>query len=195
MDAEQDADVRLGTPEQLAAVAKVEFRRRTFAGRHPVWTFLVGPNFTVIATQNGTVLAGHLLVLLIGWLIDTATGGSLSAIEANGGPVPDFAPWVLLGCSTIIRFVPFALSAWVFLRLGRRSGRRWWSMAACGIVAAIAAFFSSLVIPQADNRCLFLVGFEWSIGFSQIVQAAVPLALGAWMLWRSSVSRPKTLTA
>src|SRR5690349_15442679 len=42
MDAQQLFS-RMGSTEQLATVAGAEFRRRTFAGRHPVLTFVFGP--------------------------------------------------------------------------------------------------------------------------------------------------------
>src|SRR5262245_40556290 len=75
MDAQRDVEDRLGTPEQLAAAAKAEFQRRTFAGRHPVLTFLAGPT----AVMLGTLVAMVLAVVSLDWVIDVATGGSLSA--------------------------------------------------------------------------------------------------------------------
>ncbi|HEX4145650.1 MAG TPA: tripartite tricarboxylate transporter TctB family protein [Pirellulales bacterium] len=200
MDAEQNADARLGTPEHLAAVARAEFGRRTFAGRHPIWTFLVGPIVAVIGALIGTFATIVAAWYAIAWLVDTATGGSLSAIDANGGPPPSFVTWVAdlsyFSYTAIMRFVPFVLSTWIFVYMGRRSGLRWWSMTACGLIAAIAVFFSATVIPQtAHSNGLLMYGFDWRIGTARILQAVVPLAFGAWMLWRSSASRPETLAA
>ena len=150
----------------------------------------------MIVTLVGTFLTICIGLYAVAWLIETATGGWLSAVEASGGPPPDFVAWVGLCYSSIIRFVPFGLSAWVFVRLGRRSGLRWWSVAACRVIATIAIFFSFIVTPQtAQSKGLILFGFDWRIGFNQILQATVPLALGLWMLWRSSASRPKMLAA
>ena len=56
MEAQVDIEARLGTPSQLAAVARHEFQRRTFAGRHPVVTFLAGPLVAVITTFAATLL-------------------------------------------------------------------------------------------------------------------------------------------
>jgi hypothetical protein len=198
MDAEQYVADRLGTPERLAAVAKVEFGRRTFAGRHPILTFLVGPIVTVPGTFIGTFLTVEIVWIAFAFLVDKAMGGRLSAAFARDN-LDDFnSTWTaFLFChSSIMRFVPFILSTWVFAWLGRRSGLRWWSMVACGMVAVIAVFFESKVTPPtAQSEALWMFGFDWRIGFNQILQAAVPLALGVWMLRRSSASRPKMLTA
>jgi hypothetical protein len=208
MDAETNVDARLGTPEQVAAVAKAEFGRRTFAGRHPVWTFLVGPVFAVVGSFVGTFLTVTLVWLALAWLIDTATGGSLLAVDARDGQPSTFGPWLLFySYSSIMRFVPFALSAWIFVWLGHRSGLRRWSIVACCMVAVLALFFRSKVTPEnALGEAQWFVDFPffppgntwratWRIGFSQILQAAVPLALGLWMLRPSSAGRSKVLAA
>lgn len=178
MDAEQTVDARLGTPEQLAVVAKAEFRRRTFAGRHPALTFLAGPLVAVI----GTMTAGVLL-LIASLLLVEALGGSLN--ERNT-PAFAFELGVVQVLNCVIRFVPFALSAWFFVRLGRRSGVRAWTMVACGIVAVAAVCFSAVVNPgTAKGEGSWMIGVGWKMGLDQILQAAVPLGLGVWLFWQS----------
>ena len=79
-DAISSIEARMGSPKQLASVAKAEFRRRTFAGRYPAVTFIAGP----IAAVIGTVAAIFLLLFALGWLtglIDDATGGHLAKID------------------------------------------------------------------------------------------------------------------
>ncbi|HEX4145651.1 MAG TPA: hypothetical protein VHY91_19250 [Pirellulales bacterium] len=190
MDAEQNADARLGTPEHLAAVARAEFGRRTFAGRHPLLTFLVGPIMTVVATLIGTILVLWVSANSLFWLVDTVMGGSLSAIEPKIGPpsTPSLYHGVDFRCySLIMRFFPFVASTWIFVSLGRQSGQRLWGLAACGLIASIAFVFSAVVSAEtARHKALLLFCLNLSGGFNQILQAAVPLAFGVWMLWRSS---------
>jgi hypothetical protein len=192
MDAQKEIDARLGTPEQLAAVAKIEFQRRTFAGRHPILTFIAGPLVAVI----GTLVANFLLVVGTCELLDLALGGALSANDGMNLPPSGFEVSLMRAMNCVVRFIPFALSAWLFVRLGRCSGRRIWSIVACGIVAVAAIFFWSVVTPgTAQSRGTWMMGIGWNIGLDQLLQAAVPAALAAWMLWRSSASRPKMLSA
>jgi hypothetical protein len=190
MDAERNLEARLGDPEQLAAVAKNEYHRRTFAGRHPIVTFVAGP----IVSLVGTFLATALLVVATYWLIDLALGlamgDSLTANDDNELPPTRLEMGLLQVFNFTIRFVPFVLSAWFFVRLGRRSGLRAWSLTACGIVTLAAIFFTSTVNPATDtSQATWVIGFGSNIGIDQIVQAAVPLALGAWMLWLSQTLR------
>jgi hypothetical protein len=208
VDAERNADARLGTPEHLAAIARVEFQRRTFAGRHPVLTFLVGPIVAVVGSFAGTFLTVTLVWLPIGVLIDTATGGCFSAADARDAGPSTFGPWLLFhSYSTIMRFIPFLLSAWIFVWLGRRSGLRGWSIVACGLIALIALFFRSKVTPaNAPGQAQWLIDIPfyppgnawrvaWRIGAAQIVQAAVPLAFGVLTLRRTPVDPAKIVAA
>src|SRR5262245_43155477 len=66
MDAPLLLEERLGTPRELAAQARSEFDRRTFAGRHPVLTFGVAPVFAVIATLFATLFLSWCVVWLAG---------------------------------------------------------------------------------------------------------------------------------
>ena len=186
MEAQLDLDARLGTPSQLAAVAVREFQRRTFAGRHPWLTFLAGPFVVVIATFVATLL------LLVGfyWLLDVvlgaALGSSLSANEEMNTPPSAFEIGLMQSGNLVMRFVPFALSAWFFAALGRRCARPVWGVVACGIVAVLAISFLSVIdLPGPNNNLgAWMMGFSWgTIGLAQILQAAVPLALLGWLLW------------
>jgi hypothetical protein len=188
MDAELNLEARLGNPEQLARLAKREYQRRTFAGRHPVATFVAGPLVALV----GTFLLSCLLVFAIYWLIDLATGGSLSANDGKHLPPSSLEMRLIQIFNFTTRFVPFALSAWLFVRLGRRSGLRAWSLTACGIVSVVAAFFTSIVAGGPDNsQGTWTIGLSSNIGLDQLVQAAVPVALGAWTLWQSPRNHSK----
>jgi hypothetical protein len=195
MEAQVDIEARLGTPSQLAKVAKREFHRRTFAGRHPVVTFLAGPLVAVITTFAATLL----LLMTAYLLLDLALGGSLLANEeTNTPPSPLEIGLIHAGLLTVC-FVPFTLSAWFFARLGRRSGRPVWGIVACGIIALMAVnFYSDISFPGPDDTLgSFSMGFSWGTRrhlLFQALQAVFPLALGAWAIW-PSFSRPKTVLA
>lgn len=194
MDAEQNAVARLGTPEQLASFARFEFQRRTFAGRHPILIFLAGPLFTIVGAMIVVCLfsfGGGLLIDSGCGLIDKATGGSLSAKD-------DLAPALETGIMqffiTSVRFVPFLFSAWLFARLGRRAELRAWSIAACGIVALAAIFFSFVLTPataQTEPTCI--IGLRWKVGLDQFLQAAAPIAFIGWMICPRSPTRVQSL--
>jgi hypothetical protein len=188
MDAQQEVEARLGSPEQLAAVAKAEFQKRTFAGRHPAVTFLAGP----IIAVTGTFAASIMLLFAVTWLIDLATGGSLTANDEANLPPSTFETGLMQFFNGVVRFAPFALSAWFFARLGRRSGRAVWSIIACGIVAVIAILFWSVMTQRPGDKGMWMMGIGWrgwKIGIDQILQAAVPLAFGVWALRQFRMSR------
>jgi hypothetical protein len=177
----QRVDDRLGNPEHLASLARSEYQRRTFAGRHPLITFIAGPVFAVV----GTFLAVCLVACGIVWGIDLAAGGVLSANDKLDLPPTPFEMTIVQGFSLVIRFFPFVVSAWLFARLGRRTGLRAWSVAACGVIALVAVCFVSVCTPAtAQAKAMWMIGFGLKFGLDQIVQAAVPFALGAWLIWR-----------
>lgn len=188
MDAENKAEARLGSPEELALVATSEYRRRTFAGRHPLVTFVAGPFLAII----GTLVAICLVTCGLCWLIDTAIGGSLSANDELRLPPSAVETAIMRSFNTTVRFLPFVVSAWFFMRLGRRCELRAWSAVACGIIALVAIFFVSAVTPAtAQARGMWMIGVGWKFGLDQILQSAVPLAVAAWILWRHSTLRQR----
>src|SRR5437762_6720774 len=68
MEAQQALDC-LGTTEQLAAAAGREFRRRSFAGRHPWLTFVIGP----VALTPLLFVSLVTALFALGWTIGTAS--------------------------------------------------------------------------------------------------------------------------
>ena len=65
------------------------------------------------------------------------------------------------------------------------------------LVAAAAICFLSVIDPPGihGNLGAWMMGFGWrGFGFGQALQAAVPLALAAWLLWPSR-SQPKLVSA
>jgi hypothetical protein len=190
-DSSGDVDVnsRLGTPQRLAVVAKTEYQRRTFAGRHRLVTFTAGPILAMIATIQAIGLTGVGLTELL----DTALAGRVAAYDEVGSAAVHAA--TLHVFHSLGRFLPFALSALLFVRLGRHAELPLWSAGACGLIASTAIFFFSIHMPAksfpAETR--WAVGLGWGtglggeIGLGRILQAAAPFALAAWVIWRHSM--------
>jgi hypothetical protein len=184
MDAHMSAEERLGTPESLAAAAAKELGGRSFADRHPILTFVVAPIPAVAVTWYAVIL----ICFACKTLVTPSTPvqiGSPTAVE-----------WaVAYGCLYVSRFLPFLLTAWLFSHLGRRARRPIWGMAACGIVAYFAFIFLIGVHAPSEHHNLS-IGFGPALGLrhwqDRLVQALLPLAIGAWT-WRQTVSPWKNL--
>src|SRR5215469_8494028 len=145
-DSSVDVDIngRLGTPQQLAVIAKAEYRHRTFAGRHRLLTFMAGPIFAMIATMAVVWLVAFVFLESF----DTVLAGRIPGFDEVGSAAVRAA--VLHVFHSLDRFLPFALPAWLFVRLGRRTGMPVWSAGACGLIALAAIGFFSVLMPSKD---------------------------------------------
>jgi hypothetical protein len=177
MDAELELESRLGIPEHLAEIATKEFRRRTFAGRHPILSFVISPLLMVIFTTG-------LMLVLAGLLLDMG-GNNVALLNGIG-----------FACTAILPFAPFLLSTLLFVWLGRRAGRRSWSMVACVIIAIAAlGFRAENTAKTADHQGRIILYYDFAVGalnridLDRLLHAAVPLGLGVWLHWQSSKSR------
>ncbi len=185
MNDHRDFKARLGTPDQLAVVALSEFQRRTFLGRHPMLTFIAGP----IVAMIGTFVAICFTISIGCWSIDRALGSSLtlSSNEELGVPL------IVHVVDAAVRFVTFVVPTLLFVYLGQRTGQRSWSVGACFVIALVAIFFWTETVPKtAQSPGMWIVGLGCWTGVSQLLQAAIPLALGAWMLMqlRRNIDEP-----
>lgn len=185
-----EAYERLGATESLAAAASQEFRRRTFAGRYPLLTFVLGP-LALVPT-----LLVFLIVAVFGifWAIDAAAEllarDTLSQIPEETITEVDY--WIGWCFDGLVRFVPFALAAWIFCRWGQRSGMRCWPLAACGIVAVMAGLLVTKSTPAAANLPgQWMIGLGWKPNANHLLQILVPLVVCGWCLRRvPSCSQP-----
>jgi hypothetical protein len=129
-----DADAfpeRIGSPAELARTAAFEFRRRTYAGRHPLVTFVAAPLPTA-AVLLVALCATFLLVLSI--------APENSTIENH---IPFWAAAIMQSLVWAMRTVPFVAGALLFCHLARRTlcGPRG-SFIACSLVALLAGLFA-----------------------------------------------------
>lgn len=178
MEAQQAFD-RLGSTEQLAAVARREFKQRTLAGRHPVLIFLVGPIALVPLIWVLSVVGLSALLSLIGTAIEFVTGDVLK----NSTTVDPIEYYIVRCLNLLSLFTPFAIAACLYCHWGKRSGMRRWGMTSCCIVAIIAGLLVTKVTPAtADSPGLWILGLGLRPNLSQLLQALVPLLLGMWLL-------------
>jgi len=182
MDAQQSLQL-LGSAADLAAVAGREFRQRTFAGRHRWLTFVAGPfaiaPLVLVLLITGVMGVGWVLGSFAEWLYgpDQIAQLPLSAAEAR------FEWWFMAAFDWYVRFAPFIIAAWLFSRWARRSELHRWGLAAFVIIALIAGFLSTLSVPShGENPGLWMIGLTFHPTLRQLVQFAVPLALGCWLL-------------
>jgi hypothetical protein len=175
---------RLGWPDDLARAASAEYRRRTFAGRHPIVTFLVAPVPTV-----ATLIVGLLLLLFgVAWLVPDKW------IHSSRGVA--ITPIVLFAIAWTLRLAPFAVAALLFTRGAARSGCDFrWSMAATALVVLFAGAFNvwfeaPTLVPESGR---FGLGFALPTGPVQLLQASVPLAIALWYTRRAN--RPDSQAA
>ena len=178
MEAQTLLEERLGEPGELAEKARSEFEGRTFAGRHPVLTFGIAPVFAVLGTLVAT--------LLLAWLVVWMAAMTYPQLQQQTIPPTALQLAVVESVSWFVRFTPFVLMAWWFSRVGRRIHRPRWGLLACAVVAALALGFRMSVIPATtDVRGQVVLGYGLALipHLEQLLQAALPLAVGLWTWW------------
>ncbi len=144
------------------------YRRRTFAGRHPVLTFLVAP---VPITLIGWI-AGFVLFAMPAFASREAIlrNVSIAAFEQICDAMM-FLAW----------FVPLsAITAW-YGRLAYRSGRGWpWFGASCILLALLRGAFTHGVTHFGDGHGRLELGFTTA---PHLLPMLVPLAIGLACVW------------
>ena len=203
MDADSRAlpETRLGLPHDLAAAAAVEYRKLGFFARRPVLTYVAGP---VVLTPILFVAFLFLTVPVL-WLAAKAVE-TLAEVLVPGPEGPDPAGVLYATYASVIsfsfRFIPFALLAWMFCRLARRQGRNGrWAMAACALIGLYAAVLIAEFRPAAWSEqgslmnSLIVGVLIMPYRLINLVQALVPVAIGALFVWRSSIRPPAEANA
>lgn len=202
MDALQTASIegRIGKPDEIAQTAGTEYRARSVFGRHPVLTFVIGPIPLLVLTWT---LCGGIAALAF-WGFGLFVGDDFSWTKSTVTPT----------VVTLLRVVyflwalaPFVLSAWLLVRIARRSGRSAkWAFCACAIIGLFASTYESctvLPIEPGTGKGIVAFGipvlrgalFEPSteaIQFSTrqsvieaIIFTSAPFAVGVYFLWKT----------
>jgi len=178
MDAQVLLEERIGSPEAVAAGARSEYVRRTFAGRHPVLTFGIAPLFAAI----GSLLAAIFVAWLAVWMVAMTTPQLL----AEKNPPNTFQWGVVYSVLWFVRLAPFGLTAWMFARAGRRLQCPHWGFLACAIVATLAFVFWMNVhtgTAEVQGQVFLGLAIQRFPHPEQFLQAALPLAIGLWSWW------------
>jgi hypothetical protein len=182
MDAQEALGV-LGATSDLAATAGREFRRRTFGGRHPWITFVLGP-IAVVPFLFVSLVAGPCGLMWLIAIIAEQIWGTWPEAPLTASEV-EIEKWSMWCFDAYIRFVPFAIATLLYCWWARRSESRHWGFIACAIVATVAAFTVTKIIPSAgENPGVSIIGLNFSPTLRQLIQAIVPLAIAAWLLSR-----------
>lgn len=178
---------RLGSPRLVAQSAEREFRRRSFAARHPVWTFGLFPPLLVLLLALGLFVGSAALL-----------DGSLALLDRLLDLTPleryESSPWVpLVARSYLVGCIVLAavLVAAVFAGLARRCGlpRRWPLTAAFLTSLVCGALWTSATAKTPEQMGTVSIGVSNSfsprrISFPQVVQFAAPLAVAVWVTRR-----------
>jgi hypothetical protein len=175
----RSALIQLGRPNEIAQRAAAEYRHARFSGRHPAFTFLVMPIIALPLMWAGCIAGLVALAKIAGFSSDNATAG---------GPLWQWAnlnlPLILL----VILVLPVAVAALFFCRLATRASVGWkWPLAACLVLALIGGLaISDVALPAGGTKGSVRFGFALSRSptEAQLVQFAVPVAIGAWAAWR-----------
>ncbi len=183
MDANLNAQERLGTPNELASVAAGEYRKLGFFARRPVLTWVIGPLMLV------PILFALFLLVAIPVLGLVAHGIFALIDPGYDGQGPHAAGELIAWAITMsFRFVPFALFAWLFCWFARRQARDWRSvMSACAIISVYAVLlFVTIEAPTVTQKGTLTIGLALPPReLIAVIQAMVPLAIGALYLWRT----------
>jgi hypothetical protein len=179
---------RLGAPAALAAGAAEEYRRARWTSRHPLVVFGLLPLPATLLVFAATVFALALAVYVVGWV----TAGDVSDLPRPALVVLTSAmAWA-------VRFLPFGVLALLFTRLYVRSRvSRWWLVTAAAQVLVVAGSTISMINYRDEpGQSQYILGFAlapspggdgWTlpflslVGWSQVMQVIVPVAVGTFM--------------
>jgi hypothetical protein len=182
MDANQ-VTARLGSPDELASHAAQELRLRTYAGRHPLITFVAAPLPTAMLLLIGVCLS-FVLVL-----------SAIPEASAADDPIPVWAEIGMQGVVWAMRYVPFIAGAILFCQIAKRAfcAPRW-SFVACVMVALLAGLFAvNLTLPtNGPGSGSLVMGFVVPPGPAQFLQAMSPFAI--WCVYAVCESRRRSTT-
>ncbi|HEX3598922.1 MAG TPA: hypothetical protein VHU84_02195 [Lacipirellulaceae bacterium] len=185
-----DLQERLGEPTQLAIFAAEQYRARSFWGRHPIVTFVLGP----------------LPLLLISWIITgcavvwtaegiTYIGEHWFGVEQDKIVYADHL-WAQAGvmsfCIWIIVAFPPILVAAVMCRTARRNAVKWrWPIIACMLISSVAGFLAvSYRLALQPNEGQITLGIDWESSFrwfllNYVSKFATAMVIGLLLVKRS----------
>jgi hypothetical protein len=185
-----DLEQRLGDPARLAVFAAEQYHARSFWGRHPFITFVLGPLPMLvlgwIATGTGVVWFGQGFVYVLKhWFGLSDDIPNPQDYLLSQSVVMCVASWF------IIVFPPVAVGA-SLCRVARRNSVNWrWPIVACTLLALVLGFLSVSYHPaitQGDGRMTIGVDAEASARWllvTYLPKFAVGMAVGLLLVKRA----------
>lgn len=158
---------RLGSPQDVAAVAKQQISHSFFAQRHPIITFLVFPLPLLAILLVGYTLG--LIGLLSGFksYSDVAWVASIAGVLINGLA---YVPAILL---TLV-------IAWIAIRSKTRL--TWWLGAAMLIAVVSGLLGVTYRMPTTPGTGVLQVGFGFPPQLAQLPQTVIPLVITSLLI-------------
>ena len=172
-----EAQQRLGEPTQLAIFAAEKYHDRSFFGRHPLLTFLIGPlpllmlGWFVVGTL---LIATGVVIQAIDYVSTAVFDWSLASIPEENHP---FVQAVLLACvSWALLVVPPLMAGWFLCRVAARNSLNWkWPTLGCGLLATVAALgMVSYRIKTIDTVGTLMLGFNYAPSTAWILTMFIP---------------------
>lgn len=161
----------LGEEAELVESTVLRFRSRTFAGRHPIWTFLVAPIPLLLACWI-VFYAGLAAVMA---LVDK------DALRTASPTAHGMTQFILQAALYLPPVAATLVLAWLAARSGQRQR---WLAAACVLVALFAAgHHTNFALPIGRGQGQLMIGLGLGRGMS-FVNAVAPLLIGALAIWR-----------
>ncbi|MEM9353276.1 MAG: hypothetical protein AAGA92_09700 [Planctomycetota bacterium] len=196
VDAAEAAE-RLGDERRLTKRFVREYQRRSFAGRFPLVTFLLG-------TPAALILSWVVVMLTVQVVVENFLGGAGTTVDGH----LSWLEWATLRIQVGIFLIvlPSLVAVW-FTRQARRSGLGWqWAALTCVLMAFAAGFFQLRIdydhcmafisTPQLDSSWLPMP-VEWLKHYlttpAQLVQWLPPVLLGA-LAFRQAREQPTAAT-
>jgi hypothetical protein len=181
---------RIGEPTQLAIFAAEQYRARSFWGRHPIVTFVLGP----------------LPFLLVSWIITgcavvwsaegiTYVCDHWFGIEQDKIVYADHL-WtqagVMLVASWLILVFPPVLVAVALCRTARRNAVSWrWPIISCVLLSLMAGFLTvGYYLGLAPNDGRLMIGVDFALSLKWLILTYFPkfaaaMAIGLLLVKRS----------
>ncbi len=180
-----DLQQRLGDPAQLAALAGQHYRKRSFLGRHPIFTFLLLPVPLIVAEIVGFFLVWMLLGAALDGLLGPVLVGWLHGVNECDHPLAGSLFLTAISWCVIV-LPPLGTALWI-CRVARRNriDARWPATACCLVAIYCALFCVSWQLPTAPGNGLFMIGLNIDSSATWIVAKFVPkfaLAAGIGLL-------------
>jgi hypothetical protein len=187
---QEDLEKRLGEPAQLAIFAAEQYHARTFWGRHPLVTYLLGPLPLLVTC----FLAYGLAFWAATWVISLFGTHALGWNEATFANPADFiwlqAVLLALMCWYVTVFPPLT-AAWLLCRTYRRNALDWrWPLIGCTLLALVCGIFiTKYNISTEPGKGQFMLGFDigqssaWLARF--LPKFAIALAIGLLLIQRA----------